>query len=141
MHYRQLRLPYEWKFAKTLVVSDGGQLNRIRKSFHWLQINGNPLIIICRWVRVGTSDHLSQANYFFSLPRVIEEHTISDFHSTQIVTCLIISHSRPVGAAIFHEVVPRISFGFLLHHPVAVLCCLFHLLASESFVVLVNAES
>src|SRR6185369_1288799 len=59
---------------------------------------------------------------------MIEEDLVARLHRAQVISRLVISHAGPVSAAVSNEVVPRVSFGLLLHHPITglVFCGCFH---------------
>ena len=54
------------------------------------------------------------------------EDAITCFHFPEIIASLVVSNTSPVRSTIIRKITPGVSFRFLLDHPIAAFCFVFH---------------
>jgi hypothetical protein len=83
-----------------------------------LHVHADPVAAIGRWIRVGITHHLDNADDLLADIGVVEEDEVADCHGGQVVLGLMASHARP-GFDVMRDLhVPAEGVRFGLHQPV-----------------------
>src|ERR1700730_6840905 len=114
-------------FSKERSVSSGLVLIAIRPTGTAAGITGlmstmPSLPLLSAGIGVECSDYLGNPDDLFALVRMVEEGAVAKLHRPQIVQRLRIAHAVPMGAAIRHQLFPRITRWFRFEQPISHEC-------------------
>src|SRR4029077_20889868 len=91
--------------------------NRPSPRFNCRKIDGRPVALLCRRVRIGRPRNLGNSDYTFVVAAMIEQDCIAGSHLAKTISRREIANAGPASLAIGKKIRPRIGGRLLLHQP------------------------
>ena len=98
---------------------DRGESDGVREGCDGAQLDGDPAGFVGGGIGKSGTGNGGEADDGCSGHALVEEDVVTGAHGVEIDASLVIADAGPGGAAVAHEVAPRVGCGFGFDEPVA----------------------